>query len=317
MELSIVVPCYNESDNIFLFYETVKKTFQHTSITYECIFVNDGSKDDTYHRLKCLKEEYKDDHICVIDFSRNFGKDAAMFAGMVESVGQYVVIVDADLQQNPEYILRMIAYMEEDESLDSVAAYQKARKEGFLLTKFKNRFYFLINKISQTEFVNGASDFRLMNRVMVEAILSLTEKNRFTKGIFSWVGFHTKYIPYTVEARANGKSNWSFWKLLKYALEGFASFTTMPLRIATFFGITFSILAFVYMLIVIVQKLFFSIPIDGYATIICLILLIGGIMLFCLGIMGEYIARTYMETKNRPIYIQRHKLDYKDESNQK
>lgn len=312
MKLSLVVPCYNEASNVKPFYKKVISTFENLDFDYECIFVNDGSKDATYQMLKNLTIEHSNDNINVVNLSRNFGKESAMYAGLKESIGTYTVIIDADLQQDPLYILKMMEILDNDENLDSVAAFQEKRIEGKLLRMFKSYFYHLINRVSQVEFVDGASDFRMLSRPMVEAILSLPENNRFSKGIFSWVGFHTYYMPYTVLDRANGKSSWSFWKLFKYAIEGFVSFTTMPLRIATFFGIFFSLISFIYLFVVILQKLFFSITIEGYATIICLILLIGGIMLFCLGIMGEYIARTYMETKRRPIYLARNKIDYKN-----
>lgn len=311
MKLSLVVPCYNEADNVQLFYKRVVEVFHGKDFDYECIFVNDGSKDATYQMLIKLTQEYCEDNINVINFSRNFGKEAAMYAGMKESIGEYTVIIDADLQQDPTYVLKMMELLDKNDTLDSVAAYQEKRIEGKLLRSFKKVFYHMINKVSQVEFVDGASDFRMLSRTMIDAILSMPENNRFSKGIFSWIGFHTYYMPYTVLDRANGQSSWSFWKLFKYAIEGFVSFTTMPLRIATFFGIFFSCISFIYLIVVIIQKLFFSIVIEGYATIICLILLIGGIMLFCLGIMGEYLARTYMETKRRPIYLTRNKIDYK------
>ena len=312
MKLSLVVPCYNEADNVELFYERVEATFRDEPFDYEYIFINDGSRDQTYVKLKELVKTYPQANINIINFSRNFGKESAMYAGMKESVGDYTVIIDAVLQQDPAYVLRMMQILDEDENLDSVAAFQEKRREGKILRGFKSAFYHMINRVSQVEFVDGASDFRLLSRPMVDAILSLPENNRFSKGIFSWVGFHIYYMAYDVQDRVNGQSSWSFWKLFKYAIEGFVSFTTMPLRIATVFGITFSGLAFLYLIVVLVQKLIMGITIPGYATTICLILLIGGIQLFCLGIMGEYLARTYMETKRRPIYVQRNKIDYKE-----
>lgn len=315
MKLSLIAPCYNEAKNIKLFYKKVVDTFENKDFEYECIFINDGSKDTTYQELKDLTKEYAQANITVINFSRNFGKESAMYAGMKESIGMYTVIIDVDLQQDPSYVLNMMEILDHDENLDSVAAFQEKRIEGKILRSFKSSFYRMINKISQVEFVDGASDFRMLNRPMIEAILSMPEYNRFSKGIFSWVGFHTFYMPYTVLDRANGESNWSFWKLFKYAIEGFVSFTTMPLRIAMLFGIFFSALSFIYLIVIIIQKLFFSITIKGYPTIICLILLIGGIMLFCLGIMGEYLARTYIETKRRPIYLARNKISYKEREN--
>lgn len=317
MKLSLVVPCYNEADNVKLFYEKVEATFYEQTFDYEYIFINDGSRDQTYANLKKLVENHPQANINVINFSRNFGKESAMYAGMKESIGDYTVIIDADLQQDPAYVLRMMQILDEDENLDSVAAFQEKRREGKVLRAFKSTFYHMINKISQVEFVDGASDFRLLSRPMVNAILELPENNRFSKGIFSWVGFHTYYMSYDVQDRVNGQSSWSFWKLFKYAIEGFVSFTTMPLRIATIFGIAFSFLAFLYLIVVLIQKLIMGITIPGYATTICLILLIGGIQLFCLGIMGEYLARTYMETKRRPIFVQRNKIDYKQRKKQR
>lgn len=315
MKLSLVIPCYNEEENVALFYSEVEKKFANVDFDYEYIFINDGSKDKTYLKLKELAETHLDKNINVINFSRNFGKESAMFAGLKESIGEYTVVIDADLQQDPSYALQMVQYLDEHPDFDSVAAYQEKRKEGKILRMFKTSFYHMINRISQVEFVDGASDFRCLSRPMVDAILSLPEKNRFSKGIFSWVGFNTYYMPYDVLERVNGVSSWSFMKLFRYAIEGFVSFTTTPLRIATIFGILFSIFAFIYLIVVIVQKLAFSIDVPGYATIICLILLIGGLQLFCLGIFGEYLARTYMETKQRPIYVAKNKIDYKERKN--
>lgn len=307
MKLSLVIPCYNEEANIPLFYRTVEETFMHEDFDYEYIFVNDGSKDNTYNELKKLTESCNS-NIHVINFSRNFGKESAMYAGLKESAGLYTAIIDVDLQQDPKYILQMMNILEKNKEYDSVAAYQEKRKEGSVLRGFKRTFYHLINKVSQVEFVDGASDFRLLSRSMVDAIISLPENNRFSKGIFSWVGFHTYYMPYEVHERENGCSSWSFWKLFKYAIEGFVSFTTMPLRIATVLGIVFSFLSFLYLVIVLVEKFSMGIPIPGYATIICLILLIGGVQLLCLGIIGEYLSRTYLESKHRPIFIAKNKI---------
>lgn len=316
MKLSLIVPCYNEDENIMMFYDKVEKTFCKHTFSYEYIFINDGSQDHTYSNLKKLAENNPEANIDIINLSRNFGKESAMYAGLKESVGEYVVIIDADLQQDPAYVLRMLQILDEDDNLDSVAAFQEKRREGKILRAFKSAFYHLINKVSQVEFVDGASDFRLLRRSMVNAILEMPENNRFSKGIFSWVGFHTYYMAYDVQDRVNGQSSWSFWKLFKYAIEGFVSFTTMPLRIATVFGIVFAFLAFLYLIVVLIQKLVMGITIPGYATTICLILLIGGIQLLCLGIMGEYLARTYMETKRRPIFVQRNKIDYKEHKKQ-
>lgn len=302
MKLSLVVPCYNEQDNVALFFDVVTKCFQDIKYEYEIIFVNDGSKDNTYKKLKEIFSK-NSKYVKVINFSRNFGKEAAIYAGLKNATGDFVSIIDADLQQRPEVVLEMLANLEEDEDLDCVAAYQETRSENKTLGFLKSMFYKLINHMSEVNFVTGASDFRTFRRHVVDAILEMPEYSRFSKGIFSWVGFNTKYIPYVAEERANGDSKWSFWKLFKYAVEGIIAFTTVPLKIATFLGMVVSSLSIVYLIFVVGQKVFFSINIPGYATIITLILLLGGLQLLILGIIGEYLARTYIEAKKRPIYI--------------
>lgn len=301
MKLSLVVPCYNEEQNVSLFYNAVKNDFSSAGFDYEIVFVNDGSKDATFKELQKLCAG--DIPVKIVNFSRNFGKESAMYAGLKESEGDYVTIIDADLQQRPSIALDMVKMLDNEPEYDCVAAYQEERKESKLLVFFKNSFYKLINKFADTEFVQGASDFRTFRRPMVEAILSMDEYFRFSKGLFSWVGFNTKFIPYEVEERATGTSKWSFKKLFKYAMDGIFAFTTAPLRIATVVGLAASFLSMVYLVVVVIQKLFFGIPVAGYATIVALILLLGGIQLLALGIIGEYIARTYIQTKNRPIYI--------------
>ncbi len=308
MKLSLVVPCYNEEGNVKLFADTIETTFKDSSYNYEIIFINDGSKDGTMDKLRQIAEE-SSQNIKVISFSRNFGKESGIFAGLKHSTGAYVCIIDADLQQKPEYVKTMVEILDEHPEYDSVVAYQDHRKEGSFLTFCKNTFYKLINKISEIEFVQGASDFRMFRRNMVDSILEMQEYYRFSKGIFSWVGFNNYYMPYDVELRNSGVTKWSFWKLFKYAIEGIVSFTTVPLRLATIIGILVSLMSLVYLIIVVVQKLFFSIAIPGYATIVTLILLLGGMQLLCLGIIGEYLARTYVETKKRPIYITREIID--------
>lgn len=307
MKLSLVVPCYNEEGNVKLFAQTIEETFKDKISDYEIIFINDGSQDNTMKVLKELLKE-SNQNIKVINFSRNFGKEAGMYAGLKETTGDYVTIIDADLQQNPNYVLKMVEILEENEQYDSVVAYQERRKESKVLTFFKNGFYKIINKMSQTEFVMGASDFRTFRRSMVDAILQMKEYYRFSKGIFSWIGFNNCYMTYDVEKRNQGESKWSFYKLFKYAIEGIVSFTTVPLRLATIVGIIVSLLSLVYLIFVLVEKIFYGIDTEGYATIVTLILLIGGIQLLCIGIIGEYLARTYVETKNRPIYITREVL---------
>lgn len=311
MKLSLVVPCYNEEENIKEFYDVVNKTFDK-KFDYEFVFINDGSKDATLKELKKLTEN-KEENIKIISFSRNFGKEAGMYAGLKESCGDYVAIIDADLQQNPKYVVDMLNFLEENEDYDSVAAYQKERKEGFVLRFFKSCFYRIINKISDVDFVNKASDFRVLKRNMVDAIVSMEEYNRFSKGIFSFVGFNTYYMPYEVETRKYGTSKWNFWKLLKYSIDGIVSFSTAPLRFATITGITSAILSIIYLIVVVIQKLAFGIDLPGYATIVVLILFIGGIQLFSMGIIGEYIGKNFIETKRRPIYITKEYINIKKE----
>ena len=239
----------------------------------------------------------------IIDFSRNFGKEAAIYAGLRETTGEYISLIDADLQQNPEFVLKMVNILDENREYDCVAAYQEKRNEGKVKIFFKNCFYKIINKMADIEFVNGASDFRTFRRNMCEAILEMSEYHRFSKGIFSWVGFNTYYMPYSADERLSGTSKWSFLKLCKYAIEGIVAFTTTPLRISTMIGTLTSFASLIYMLVVIIQKLAFGIAIPGYATIVVLILFLGGIQLLSLGIIGEYLSKTYIQTKGRPIYI--------------
>ena len=302
MKLSLVVPCYNEDGNVTKFYQATKKAFMDKKYDYEIVFVNDGSRDQTYSKLK---ELLTDDtvNIKIINFSRNYGKEAAVLAGLKNSNGDLVTIIDADLQQKPEVVIDMVDLLDEHPEYDCVAAYQQDRIEGKFISSIKNLFYSLINKVCEIDFHNGASDFRTFRRNMVEAILSMPEYFRFSKGIFSWVGFETFFMPYTAEERYSGETKWSFIKLIKYAFEGFISFTTFPLRVATFLGIFTSLASIMYLIIIMLQKIIFSIDIPGYATIVCLILFLGGIQLLVLGIIGEYLAKVYIQGKERPIYI--------------
>ena len=309
MKLSLVVPCYNEQDNVELFYDAAVNAFANKGFDYEIVFVNDGSRDETMLRLREIYNKSK--NVRVVGFSRNFGKESAIYAGLKESEGDYVCIIDADLQQRPELVLDMMKVLDENEDYDSVACYQEDRHESKVLSFFKNCFYKLINRMAEIEFRSGASDFRLFRRRVVEAVLSMSEYYRFSKGIFSWVGFNTCYMPYEVEERANGHSKWSFWKLFKYAMDGIIAFTTLPLRLATFIGLFTSAASIIYMIVVIIQKLAFSIDVPGYATIVVLILLLGGLQLFCIGVLGEYLSKTYVESKHRPIYIAKEVLDYR------
>ena len=304
MDLSLVVPCFNEEENIIEFYDCVEDCFEGKNFTYEFVFVNDGSKDKTLLKLKELTKT-KQSNIQVISFSRNFGKESAIYAGLSRAKGDAVCIIDADLQQRPEVVLKMKEILDTKPEVDCVAAFQEKRKEGKVLSALKSCFYKIINKVSEVGFVNGASDFRLMRRQMVNAVLSMTEYHRFSKGILSWVGFNTEHIAYEVQPREHGESKWSVVKLTKYAIEGIVAFSTAPLKIATIVGFLSSLLSVIYLLVVIIQKLFFEIAVPGYATIVVLILLLGGLILFSLGIIGEYLAKIYVQIKNRPIYIEK------------
>jgi glycosyltransferase involved in cell wall biosynthesis len=312
MKLSLIVPCYNEEGNVEKFFSEVNRVFENKVEDYEFVFVNDGSSDNTYKRLKYIHNELNvKNNVQVLTFSRNFGKESAIYAGLSKAKGDLVCLIDADLQQRPEVVLEMLDVLNADEELDCVTAYQEKRKESAAVSFIKSSFYKFINKISDVDFVNGASDFRLMKRTMVEAILQMSEFHRFSKGIFSYVGFNTRYIPYTVAARESGESKWGMRKLFKYALEGIFAFSTMPLKIATFIGLLSSFASIVYLVVVVIQKLFFGIDVPGYATIVTLLLLIGGLVLFCLGIIGEYLSKMYVQVKNRPIYILKEHLDEK------
>ena len=305
--LSLVVPCYNEEGNVEKFFDEVNKAFLGKVDDYEFVFINDGSRDKTYEKLKGIHKA-SSGNVQVISFSRNFGKEGAIYAGLTHARGDLVCLIDADLQQRPEVVLEMLDVLNSNEELDCVTAYQKKRKESKIMTAFKSAFYKLINKISDVNFVNGASDFRLMKREMVNAILQMTEFHRFSKGIFSYVGFNTEYIPYEVAERESGESKWGFKKLFKYAFEGIFSFSTAPLKLSTYVGFTSSVLSILYLIFVVVQKFAFGIDVPGYATIVVLVLLLGGIQLFCLGVTGEYIAKMYVQGKNRPVYIVKNHL---------
>ena len=311
MYLSLVVPAYNEEENVSLFYDEVKRVFEKKVEDYEVVFIDDGSKDKTYSELSRLHLE--NDNVHVISFSRNFGKESAIYAGLQAAKGDLVCIIDADLQQRPEVVLEMLEQMQKDEDIDCVTAFQKKRKENKLISSLKSGFYKIISRLSGIDFVNGASDFRLMKRKMVDAILAITEHHRFSKGIFAYVGFKTKFIPYEVAKREHGKSKWSFFKLMKYATDGIVSFSTAPLKLSTAMGFISSAAAILYLIAVVLEKLIKGIAIPGYATTVVLVLFIGGIQLLSLGIIGSYIAKMHIEVKNRPIYITRCELETKKE----
>lgn len=314
MKLSLIVPCYNEQDNVEAFYNETVKAFSNTNIEYEFVFINDGSKDETIHRLRNLYKTKKDSNITIVSFSRNFGKESAIYAGLKNSVGDYISIIDADLQQRPEVVVEMMDILEKNPELDCVAAYQEKRKESSVMTSFKTAFYKMINALSEIDLYADASDFRTFTRGMADAILEMSEYHRFSKGIFSWIGFNTEFIPYEVQERNAGETKWSFSKLVKYALEGITAFSTKPLKIATYCGMLSTVASLIYLIVIVIQHFFFNDnAFSGYATIVALILLLGGIQLFCMGIMGTYLSKTYIESKNRPIYIAREILSYKQE----
>lgn len=304
MKLSLVVPCYNEENNVEKFYLETEKVFKDKVDDYEYVFVDDGSRDKTLSNLKKLYDEKKAvSNIQVLSFSRNFGKESAIFAGLQNAKGDFICLIDADLQQRPEVVLQMLDIIENNDEPDCVTAYQKKRKENKLMSSVKSAFYKLINKIAEVDFVNGASDFRLMRRCMAEALISMSEYHRFSKGMFSWVGFKNEYIPYEVAERESGTSKWGTRKLIKYALEGICAFSTAPLRISAYIGFISSLISVIYLVVVVIQKLFFGIDVPGYATMVVLVLFVGGVQMFCMGIIGEYLSKIYVQVKNRPIYI--------------
>ncbi len=312
MKLSLIVPCYNEQDNVDKLLEACNNAFLNRIEDFEIVFVNDGSIDDTRNRLRAIFAD--NNNIKVINLSRNFGKDSAIYAGLSHACGDYVSIIDADLQQSPEIVVEMVDFLDKNPDYDCIAAYQDKRIEGKTMSFMKKLFYKLINHVCEIPFKSGASDFRTFRKAMADSILLLKEYHRFSKGIFSWVGFNTYYMPYRVQERHAGKTAWNFRKLLKYAWNGFVSFTTFPLKLATIMGGICAFCALVYTVVVIIQKLCFGINVPGFPTIVVLILLIGGLQLITLGIIGEYIAHIYIEGKHRPIYIIKEYLTYDEVS---
>lgn len=298
--VSIIVPCYNEQEALPLFYQETAAVLKKMGCSYELLFIDDGSRDGTLEILKGLAEE--DEHVFYLSFSRNFGKEAAMYAGFCNAHGDYVAVMDADLQHPPALLPQMMEILEGG-GYDCVAPRRTRSGDPPVRTWFSREFYKIINRISDAEMVDGAGDFRLMKREMAEAIVAMGEYNRFGKGIFGWIGFRTYWLPYENVERVAGETKWSFWKLLKYAIDGIISFSQTPLNLASWFGIAMTFVAFVMIAFIIVRKLLFGDPVAGWASLICVIIFVGGIQLFCMGIMGQYIAKTYMETKNRPHYI--------------
>lgn len=309
MKLSLVVPCFNEAENVAVFQDAVIQAFSGCGYDYEIIFIDDGSRDATLHNLRKLYNSQKCP-VKVISFSRNFGKEAGLYAGLQHASGEYIALIDADLQQRPEIVKEMVHLLDDKPQYDVIAAYQDRRREGKILSFFKKSFYAIINNMSDVTLQPDASDFRTFRRSVRDSILELGEYHRFSKGIFAWVGYSTYFIPYTACERASGRSKWNFWKLLNYAIEGIIGYSTAPLRLATCLGGAAGIAAALYLIIVVLQKLIWGIDVPGYATIIVLILFFGSMQLFCIGIIGEYVGRTFEQSKNRPVYIAKEILDY-------
>lgn len=304
MKISLVVPCYNEEGNLPLFYteaERVHEIMKKNNVSFEYVFIDDGSTDLTLTKIRTLSKSANNIHY--ISFSRNFGKEAAIYAGLSHATGDYVVCLDADLQHPPEKIIDMWQELKNGE-YDSVGFRRISRQGEPVIRSFFSRcFYKIIRKISSVKIVDGATDFRIMSKAMVNAILSMKEYNRFSKGLDEWVGFRTKWLEYVNVERTVGQTKWSFWGLVRYAIEGIVSFSTVPLVLAAFFGIVFCFLSFVGGGYVVLKKLLYGDPVQGYATIASLVLFLGGLELLCLGVLGQYFAKIYMEVKKRPIYI--------------
>ena len=302
-KISVIVPCYNEQEAIPFFYDEIVKIskIMENDAEFEYLFINDGSKDKTINVLRELAK--RDERVKYVSFSKNFGKEAAMYAGLEKSSGDYSAVMDVDLQDPPELLVQMFQDLESGE-YDCVATRRVSRKgEPPIRSLFAKLFYSMINKISKTEIVDGARDYRLMTRQMVDAILEVKEYNRFSKGIFSWVGFNTKWLEYENVERRAGETKWSFWKLLKYSLDGIVAFSTVPLSIASILGLLLCFIAFVLIIVIVVKTLAFGDPVAGYPSLMCVILFVGGVQLFCMGILGKYLSKTYLETKKRPIYL--------------
>lgn len=301
-KLSLIIPCFNEQESLPYFYDAINEVSKiMEQQEFEFIFINDGSNDNTLSLLKNLS--YIDKRVKYISFSRNFGKESAMYAGLSKSTGDYVAIMDADMQDPPSLLPEMYSYVSSGE-YDSVATRRVTRDgEPPIRSFFARLFYKIINKMSKTDIVDGARDFRLMNRKMVDAIISMGEYNRFSKGIFGWVGFNTMWLPYVNVERVAGETKWSFWKLFLYSLEGLVAFTTAPLALSSILGFIFCLLAFIFIVIIIIRTILWGDPVEGWPSLVSIILFIGGIQLFCIGILGQYLSKTYLETKKRPIYI--------------
>lgn len=301
MKLSLVIPCFNEEGNVRRFFEETEKAFAGETFEYEYVFVNDGSKDGTLAELRRLTQT-ENANFRIVSFSRNFGKESAIFAGLSQAKGEYTTVIDADLQQRPEVVLQMIRLLEQKPEIDCVAAFQAERKEGKVLSFCKGCFYKLINGLTDVPFVNGASDFRTFRKPVRQAILSLGEYHRFSKGIFAWVGFQTEFIPYEVRQRESGSSKWSFIKLFKYAVEGIIAFTVKPLLFPTVVGGVFTAGSLIYYIVALILRLCGH-PFSAFRLMIATIFFVGGTVLLSLGLIGEYLAKVYQQSKDRPTYL--------------
>ncbi|MGH2117867.1 glycosyltransferase family 2 protein [Aerococcus sp. L_32] len=300
--LTIIIPCYNEEEAIPLFFEAVEAQKSEMDTSFEYIFVNDGSKDQTLKEIRRLVAQF--DYVHFIDFSRNFGKEAAMYAGLQNASGEFVTIMDVDLQDPPELLPQMLKMLEANSELDCVGTRRVTRDGESATRSFLARtFYKLMDKISDAQLVDGARDFRMMRRQMVDAILSLTEYNRFSKGLFTWVGFKTEYLTYRNRERIAGQTSWSLKQLFNYSVQGITDFSDLPLSIATYMGMVSCIVAILSIIVIVLRTLIFGDPTDGWPSLASIILLLGGIQLLCIGIIGKYVGKIYLETKNRPIYI--------------
>ena len=313
-KISVIIPAYNEEESLPMLYDRMKKLMENMeNYEFEILFVNDGSKDNTLNKLTGLSE--MDVHVKYYSFSRNFGKEAAIYAGLNNARGDYVVIMDADMQDPPALLPEMISTLESGE-YDSVATRRVSRKGEPMVRSFCARcFYKLIRRISDADIVDGARDFRMMTRDMVNSVLALSEYNRFSKGIFGWVGYRTKWLEYENIERTAGETKWSFWKLLAYSLDGIVNFSNVPLMISSYLGILMTFISFVAIIFIIVRKLIFGDPVSGWPSLVCIITFVGGIQLFCMGIMGQYLSKTYMEVKKRPHYIIQKSNDEETEKN--
>ena len=311
LKLSLVVPCYNEGENVIPFHEAVLDAFQDCGYSIEIIYVDDGSRDATLHNLKKIYAR-QDCQVKIVSFSRNFGKEAGIYAGMQHASGAYISLIDADLQQRPEIVRDMVQMLEEQPEYDIVAAFQDRRREGKVLSFFKKSFYAIINRLSKVPLQPDASDFRTFRRSVRDSILELPEYHRFSKGIFAWVGYKTMFIPYTACPRHSVVTKCSLWKLYNYAKEGIIGFSTAPLRLATLLGSVTGVAALIYLVCVILEKLIKGIAVPGYATLIVLLLFFSSMQLFCIGIIGEYVGRTFEQSKNRPIYIAKEVIGEED-----